>query len=104
MCFLISRFLNTFSFLNSFIVCSPGTYKEGVGDELCMPCPLHSTASYSGSVECQCESNYFRSPKDPKSMPCTGNYKIDLLHCIIRFNHLSKVFNSIGHNLLVKLT
>lgn len=54
-------------------VCSPGTFKEGVGDEFCTPCPLHSAASFSGSVECQCDSNYYRSPKDPKSMPCTGN-------------------------------
>ncbi|KAF8791659.1 Ephrin type-A receptor 4 like protein [Argiope bruennichi] len=52
-------------------LCSMGTYKENVGDELCMPCPLHSTATFTGSVECQCDKNYYRSPKDPKSWPCT---------------------------------
>ncbi|GIY55178.1 hypothetical protein CEXT_373122 [Caerostris extrusa] len=52
-------------------LCSIGTYKENVGDELCMPCPLHSSATFAGSIECQCDKNYYRSPKDPKSWPCT---------------------------------
>lgn len=68
------------------LVCSPGTYKEGVGDELCMPCPLHSTATFSGSVECQCDNKYFRSPKDPKAMPCTGKWPLKVLISIVFFN------------------
>ncbi|KAJ6220475.1 hypothetical protein RDWZM_006287, partial [Blomia tropicalis] len=52
-------------------VCSSGTFKPVVGDELCRPCPAHSTSSYRGATECRCDFGYHRAPKDPKGMPCT---------------------------------
>lgn len=52
-------------------LCSVESYKEAIGDELCSSCPAHSTAPYRGSVECQCDNNYYRAATDPKSMPCT---------------------------------
>uniref|UniRef100_T1IPM1 Uncharacterized protein n=1 Tax=Strigamia maritima TaxID=126957 RepID=T1IPM1_STRMM len=52
-------------------VCPLGKFKYTVGDEKCQPCPDHSNAPYSGSVECRCEEGYYRAPKDPRSMPCT---------------------------------
>ncbi|XP_054266070.1 ephrin type-A receptor 4-A-like isoform X4 [Macrosteles quadrilineatus] len=52
-------------------VCPPGKYKHKTGDEHCQPCPAHSKASDYGLAECRCNSGYYRSPKDPKSSPCT---------------------------------
>ncbi|XP_017482217.1 PREDICTED: ephrin type-B receptor 2-like, partial [Rhagoletis zephyria] len=52
-------------------VCSPGTFKPVVGDELCRSCPAHSKSSYRGATECRCDAGYYRAPKDPKGMPCT---------------------------------
>ncbi|XP_067122135.1 ephrin type-A receptor 4-A-like isoform X2 [Centruroides vittatus] len=52
-------------------VCSIGTFKSSIGDEKCSSCPLHSTAPYTGSIECKCDDGYYRSPKDPKKQPCT---------------------------------
>ncbi|RWS16488.1 ephrin type-B receptor 1-B-like protein [Dinothrombium tinctorium] len=52
-------------------VCPPSTFKPVVGDELCGPCPAHSTAPYRGSIECRCDHGYYRAPKDPKWFACT---------------------------------
>ncbi|XP_008184482.1 ephrin type-B receptor 1-B isoform X4 [Acyrthosiphon pisum] len=53
------------------IICPPGKYKYGVGDDKCQPCPAHSKAPDQGMSECRCNTGYYRSPKDPKSVPCT---------------------------------
>lgn len=63
-----------FSFSSS--VCPPGKYKYGVGDDKCQPCPAHSKAPDQGMSECRCNTGYYRSPKDPKSVPCTREYYI----------------------------
>ncbi|KAF0763380.1 ephrin type-B receptor 1-B isoform X4 [Aphis craccivora] len=54
-------------------ICPPGKYKYGVGDDKCQPCPAHSKAPDQGMSECRCNTGYYRSPKDPKSVPCTRN-------------------------------
>ncbi|XP_049805706.1 ephrin type-B receptor 1-B isoform X2 [Schistocerca nitens] len=51
--------------------CSPGFFKHITGDEPCQPCPDHSKASDYGFSECQCDPQYYRAEKDPKTMPCT---------------------------------
>ncbi|KAI1309446.1 Ephrin type-A receptor 4 [Halotydeus destructor] len=52
-------------------VCPPATFKPVTGDELCGPCPAHSSAPYRGSTECRCDHGFHRAPKDPKWLPCT---------------------------------
>ncbi|XP_050422840.1 ephrin type-B receptor 1-B isoform X9 [Adelges cooleyi] len=53
------------------IICPPGKYKHGVGDDKCQSCPAHSKAPEQGMSECRCNTGYFRPAKDPKSVPCT---------------------------------
>ncbi|CAL1543321.1 unnamed protein product [Lymnaea stagnalis] len=50
--------------------CPPGQYKWSEGPGPCNPCPAFSS-SKSGAAECECSAMYYRSPKDPKSKPCT---------------------------------
>ncbi|CAL8143321.1 unnamed protein product [Orchesella dallaii] len=52
-------------------VCPPGRYKHETGDGRCISCPEHSTAPYSGSAECRCNTGYYRTDTDPRSSPCT---------------------------------
>ncbi|CAL8148179.1 unnamed protein product [Orchesella dallaii] len=52
-------------------VCPPGRYKHETGDGRCISCPEHSTAPYSGSAECRCNTGYYRADMDPRSSPCT---------------------------------
>lgn len=75
-------------------VCPPGKYKHLTGDEHCQPCPPHSKASDYGLAECRCNSGYYRSPKDLKSLPCTRkshNYMFSLLFIKLLHN-FKKVF------------
>ena len=75
-----NRYLCLFFHLNT--VCSPGTFKPVVGDELCRSCPAHSKSSYRGATECRCDAGYYRAPKDPKGMPCTR--KLNCLFSILK--------------------
>ncbi|CAH1117657.1 unnamed protein product [Phaedon cochleariae] len=52
-------------------VCQQETYKAETGDGPCLPCPEFSTGPDYGLTECQCITGYYRSPIDPKNMPCT---------------------------------
>nr|XP_054920816.1 ephrin type-B receptor 2-like isoform X3 [Dermacentor andersoni] len=56
---------------NSCQMCPPGTFKPSSGDGPCLRCPSFSVAPQPGSTECRCKERYFRSPTDPKTMPCT---------------------------------
>ncbi|RWS29960.1 ephrin type-A receptor 4-like protein, partial [Leptotrombidium deliense] len=56
---------------NSCQVCPVSTFKPVSGDQLCGPCPQHSTAPYRGSTECRCDYGYYRAAKDPKWFACT---------------------------------
>ncbi|XP_077509565.1 eph receptor tyrosine kinase isoform X8 [Amblyomma americanum] len=56
---------------NSCQMCPPGTFKSSSGDGPCLRCPSFSVAPQPGSTECRCKERYFRSPTDPKTMPCT---------------------------------
>lgn len=56
---------------NSCQMCPPGTFKSSSGDGPCLRCPSFSIAPQAGSTECRCKERYFRSPTDPKTMPCT---------------------------------
>ncbi|KAJ3609418.1 hypothetical protein NHX12_023939 [Muraenolepis orangiensis] len=51
--------------------CPPGSYKMSSRQQECFPCPAHSRADEDGSVVCQCEEGYFRTPLDTPSAPCT---------------------------------
>ncbi|XP_040355496.1 ephrin type-B receptor 2 isoform X2 [Ixodes scapularis] len=52
-------------------MCPPSTFKPSSGDGPCLRCPSYSIAPQAGSTECRCKDRYFRSPTDPKTMPCT---------------------------------
>lgn len=58
-------------FFSLFLVCPPGRYKPEIGDGRCVSCPEHSTAPYTGSGECRCNTGYYRADSDPRSIPCT---------------------------------
>lgn len=60
------------------IVCPPGKYKSGVGNEPCQSCPEHSKAPQIGFKECRCDDGYYRAANDPKSMACTSKIKLKL--------------------------
>ncbi|XP_069775131.1 ephrin type-A receptor 8 isoform X4 [Narcine bancroftii] len=51
--------------------CEPGFFKPNSGDQLCARCPLHSHSNVMAALFCQCNSNYYRSPSDLPSAPCT---------------------------------
>ncbi|XP_051894995.1 ephrin type-A receptor 8 isoform X3 [Pristis pectinata] len=51
--------------------CEPGFFKPNSGDQLCARCPLHSHSDVMGALFCQCDPNYYRSPSDLPSAPCT---------------------------------
>lgn len=57
--------------LNSCRVCQTGHYKSDVGNSRCAHCPEHSAAPYTASVQCRCDTGYFRTASDPPSAPCT---------------------------------
>lgn len=76
-------------------VCPPGKYKHLTGDEHCQPCPPHSKASDYGLAECRCNSGYYRSPKDLKSLPCTRkshNYMFSLFFIKLLHNFKNVFF------------
>ncbi|BFZ22906.1 hypothetical protein BsWGS_25944 [Bradybaena similaris] len=50
--------------------CPSGQFKWSEGLGPCQPCPTYSYSN-GAAAECTCQLNYFRSPKDPKSTPCT---------------------------------
>ncbi|XP_059807688.1 ephrin type-A receptor 8 isoform X2 [Hypanus sabinus] len=51
--------------------CEPGFFKPNSGDQLCTRCPRHSHSDVMGALFCQCDPNYYRSPSDLPSSPCT---------------------------------
>ncbi|XP_059144236.1 ephrin type-B receptor 2-like [Physella acuta] len=50
--------------------CPSGQYKWSEGNGPCETCPEFSYST-GGAAECTCQLKYYRSPKDPKSKPCT---------------------------------
>ncbi|KAH9498839.1 hypothetical protein Btru_005281 [Bulinus truncatus] len=55
---------------NLTVSCPAGTYKWSEGSGPCEDCPAYSYST-GGSAECTCQLKYYRSPRDPKSKPCT---------------------------------
>uniref|UniRef100_A0A8C9SC90 Ephrin type-A receptor 10 n=1 Tax=Scleropages formosus TaxID=113540 RepID=A0A8C9SC90_SCLFO len=51
--------------------CPPGSYKMSSRQQECFACPAHSVAEEEGSVLCVCEEDYYRTPLDVPSAPCT---------------------------------
>ncbi|SPP89003.1 ephrin type-B receptor 1-B isoform X3 [Drosophila guanche] len=49
--------------------CPVGTFKSPEVRK-CMPCPLHSNSSKTGSAFCMCLPGYYRHPRDGRHIPC----------------------------------
>ena len=54
------------------VACSPGSYKDAVGNLNCSACPAKSNSTSSGAVECICELGYYRAMDETAADPCTG--------------------------------
>ena len=54
------------------IACSPGSYKDAVGNVNCSACPAKSNSTLLGTVECACELGYYRAMNETAADPCTG--------------------------------
>ena len=86
------------SFSIPFSVCPIGKFKPHTGDELCRSCPAHSKSSYRGATECRCDAGYYRSPKDPKGMPCTRKYSLCCHLVVISELTFALSFSSQNHH------
>ncbi|XP_052082127.1 ephrin type-B receptor 1-B-like isoform X4 [Mytilus californianus] len=53
------------------LACKVGYYKSSAGNQKCYRCPDHSYTNVPQSVQCTCDSGYYRSPTDKKDMQCT---------------------------------
>jgi len=51
--------------------CPVGKFKSSPGDTYCKICPPHSEALFSGSVECRCNTGFYRSNTDDRAAACT---------------------------------
>ena len=55
----------------SCVACEIGRYKAQPGERECDICPPYSKALFAGSVECKCNTGYYRANSDPKNISCT---------------------------------
>ena len=53
------------------VACEVGSYKPFPGESSCDICPPYSKALFPGSVECRCNSGYYRSSQDPRNVSCS---------------------------------
>ena len=53
------------------VACDIGSYKAAPGEALCDICPPYSKALFPGSVECRCNSGYYRAVADPRNVSCS---------------------------------
>ena len=67
------------------IACSPGSYKDAVGNFNCSACPAKSTSTSWGAVECICELGYYRAMDETAADPCSGKE-----HCGVFVNEKGK--------------
>ena len=71
------------SFCIPFIACSPGTYKDAVGnEESCSACPSNSNSTSPGSAMCSCIEGYHRAKGDTVGEPCRGQKWSHVYMCI----------------------
>ena len=55
----------------SCVACEIGRYKSLPGERECDICPPYSKALFAGSVECKCNTGYYRATQDPRNISCT---------------------------------
>lgn len=83
--------------------CPIGKFKHEAGLQTCELCPKHSKAPDYGFTECRCDTGYYRSPTDPKKMPCTRTYtvyKVFYLNSLLKLSIWISQIN-INENLLI---
>jgi len=61
--------------------CPAGMYKWSTGTDHCVRCHNGSSATSTASVQCQCDSGYYRAAHDKPNSPCTRRCPLQWLSC-----------------------